>query len=654
MNVNIYMKAKFTSISILLTALVVSAGAIAVAFPFYGQAGAASLESLPPDLPLPASPPTEAKWLREANLLQPYGHSAFTMLVNPGDRPQRIKNDYGFNAIVVQPPDSHNTIAEAKDQLTEEQFRAGVAAYRAAGYRLILYTSVMAIGLSPEFQSGRIAREHPDWSQRDPKGNPIMVYGVPWLCPNTGAREVALARALRIAREYQADGILLDNNQFFSAQAGWTCHCDACTKAFRDYVRRRCGVEKTRHLFGVAPDELLIPSEEGPLFALWLNWRNRVWADINETFRARLREVNPNIVLFSNTQYGFDSAMLGTDSQYEREDVVVSESVGLSSRRMSEKMVLGHAVAAGRPLWNYIGTFLKDDDYTGIKPAGVIGPLIAATLAHGARPWIVDGFDSGATDASARKEMSRLLGWHAAHEEFFTSERWAGVGMIVSPNSRNLLHRALIPPHLTALQSAGTPVIGLRDDEISAKSLRPFRAITLETAACLNDDAASALAKWVREGGMLVAARDAGTFDELGRKRLKSSLWQALGLDAAPDREISVGQGKVISPEPAAFAETAVRLTQPVSFRIAPDSGTEVVSYHGAKSLLLHIVRHGPANKPVTLHLPDVFQPADAPAQLFVPGSNEAQPLPLSAGADGATLLLTNLQPYCVVKIQLR
>jgi hypothetical protein len=140
-----------------------------------------------------------------------------------------IKKEFGFNALIVQPPDSHNTIAAAADKLTEKQFRDGIAAYRRAGYRVMLYTSVMALGLAPEFQSGQISREHPDWLQRDPKGNPVMVWGVPWLCPSTGAREAALDRCLRIVREYNADGVMLDNNQFFFAAAGWTCHCDACT-----------------------------------------------------------------------------------------------------------------------------------------------------------------------------------------------------------------------------------------------------------------------------------------------------------------------------------------------------------------------------------------------------------------------------------------
>ena len=142
------------------------------------SAAAPKWEDVPPDLPLPASAPCTAPWLAQANMLQPVGHSQFTLLTQLGERPARRHQEFGFNAITIQPPDSHNcdTDLSPNDKLTEEQFRAGVAAYRAAGYRILLYTSLTGCGQAPEFQSGQIAREHPDWSQRDPAGNPY--YGL--------------------------------------------------------------------------------------------------------------------------------------------------------------------------------------------------------------------------------------------------------------------------------------------------------------------------------------------------------------------------------------------------------------------------------------------------------------------------------------------
>jgi hypothetical protein len=629
---------------------------ILLVFSFAGvlRGSAARLESIPADLPLRASAPNKASWLAGANILQPYARSQFSALMNVGDRPQRLKNEFGFNAMIVLPTESHNFMSEPRHHLTDAQFREGVAAYRDAGYRLILYTSVMAIGLTPEFQSGRLSRAHPDWVQRDPKGNPIMVYGVPWLCPSTPARGYALDYALRIAREYQPDGIMLDNNQFFFTEAGWTCHCAACTKGFREYARKRLGDERTTRLFGVAPERLEIPAQEGPLHALWLHWRNRAWAEVNESFRASLRKLNPRILLFANTQYGFDNGVLATDLQYEREDVVLSESCALNSWQMSEKMVLGHALAEGRPLWNYIGTFVNGGDYTGLLPREIIGPMISATLAHEARPWIVDGFDEGQTNVLARREMSDLLGWHAAHPELFADPPWAAVCVVVSPTSRNLLHRPLIPPHLGTLLKAGTPAAGLRDENISMERLSRFRVVTIETAGCLKEKAADALARWVRKGGVLIASSDVGDYDELGRKRTRSVLWQALGFSAAPGRETKVGRGKVLAPESSRFAEEAVKLTSAHSFRLAAGSGIEVVPYLGAKSLVLQIIRHEPPAQPVMLHLPGAFTPRGSVARLFIPGSDDPQRLPLASSAEGFSFVLTNVPPYGVVRVSLR
>jgi hypothetical protein len=606
---------------------------------------------IPPDLPLLASPPNSAQWLREATILQPYGHSAYVALANPGDRPERLAKDFGFNTIIVQPTDSHNTIAKPAHKLTEEQFRAGIAAYRKTGYRILLYTSLMADGLSPEFQSGEIGRQHPDWLQRDPKGNPVLMWDVPWLCPSTGARQHALDRCLKLVKEYDPDGIMLDNNEFFFAAGGWTCHCDACTKGFQQYVAQRFGADQSKQLFGAAPEQLKPPTEEGPLHALWLHWRNRVWAEVNESFRARLRGVKPDIMFFANTQYLFDSGMLAADLQYAREDVLLSESCNLSSRKMSEKMVLGQALAAGRPLWNYVGTFSKPDDYTGLQPAETIGPWIAATLAHGARPWIVDGFDEGPTNPAARQEMSRLLSFTAAHRELYNGGPVAEVATIISPTSRDLAHRPLIPPHVGVLQSRGTPVVALRDDELNAEKLQAFKVLTIESAPCLDQPAVDAVIKWVRNGGMLIANTDTATLDELGRPRKGSLLWQTLRLESPPEKGMPLGRGAVFSASSAIFAAAAAAQAEKFSFVLTPESGAEVVPYKKGDSLLLHLVRHTAASKPIRIRVPSSFSPSMTTAELFIPGQSKPTPLTMSRDEHGFFFDHSEPSVYSVVRI---
>lgn len=444
---------------------------------------------------------------------------------------------------------------------------------------------------------------------------------------------------------------MLDNNEFFFAEGGWTCHCDACTKAFREYVGRRCGVDGTKRLFGVPPNELRIPSTEGPLFALWVHWRNRVWAEINESFRAKLRETDPEILLFANTQYLFDTGMLGTDYQYEREDVVLSESCNLNGRQMSAKMVLGHAVAEGRPLWNYIGTFAKPDDYTGLLPAATIRPMITSTIAHGARPWIVDGFDEGRTDVAARSQMSRLLGWYAKHPDLYRGEPWAEVATLISLDSRNVLHRPLIPAHVAALQSSGTPVVALRDDNLTAEMLKPFRVIVAETSMCLSGPSAAVLAKWVREGGELLASPDMGDFDELGRRLPASTMWSALRLDSAPITQKVFGRGSVTAVSAAVFTKTAIDRTLRFGFQTAGASPIEVVPYRSGHSLVLQLLRHEPAKGPMKLWLPEGISTADKVARQFTPGAKEVRVLRMTSGPEFTYVELAEVPDYCVIEV---
>ncbi|HZP80542.1 MAG TPA: alpha-amylase family protein [Chthonomonadaceae bacterium] len=604
---------------------------------------------LPLDLPLPAQPPLAARWLRQAIVLQPWGETQYAALTNVGDRPRRLREEFGFNALIVLPPAAHNAITEPPFHLTEAQFRTAIEAYKQAGYRLILYSGIMHCGHAPEWMRGQIGREHPDWSQRDPKGKPVMDYGAPWLCPNTGALDYTADYTLRIVKEYGADGVMLDNNEFFGTSDGWTCYCDACQRKFREYVTRRCGAEGVPRLFGVAASDIKIPTQEGPLYALWLYWRNRVWAEANERFRARLRQSYPRLLFFANTQYEFGNAMLASDLQYEHEDVLLSESRGLTSWHMSEKMLLGQALAVGRPLWNYIGTF-EESDFTQLRPQEVVGPIIAASLAHGARPWIVYyGFHDEQGDYRARKEMSDLLRWYAAHADLFSGSRWATVGVVVSTRSRDIGKQNLIPAHLAALLRAGVPTAAIREEHLTPKALKRFRVLTLETAVCLDAETARTLADWVRAGGRLIAAPEAGTRDELGRPRPRSVLWQALGLAAPPVGETTVGRGRVVSAGADAFASRVADWEAADRFQFRPEAPVEVVAYRSPSRVRLHLVRHGPVSGPVVLALPPALRGRAGSARLYAPGLPEARPLTLD---DSGRITLPETPVYSVLVLE--
>ena len=623
-----------------------------------GQSAGITVEPLPPDLPLPLAPPLAAKWLEEAIILQPWRATQHTALTDVGDRPQRLRQEFGFNAIIVLPPAANNVGVLPQHQQAEEQFRAGVEAYRKAGYRLILYSSVTQSGLDPLWHKGHLELVHPEWSQRDAKGAPLTKYGHAWLCPNSPGLEYTIDYTERLARAYEPDAIMLDNNQFFYTDerntdpATWTCYCDYCQVKFRDYVARRFGAERVRRLFNADPASLRIPTNKGPLRDLWIHWRNRVWAETNEAFRVRLRQVDPEMMFFANHQYDWSDGVLASDLQYEHEDVVLSESRELTSWRMSAKMQVGNALARGRPLWNYIGTF-EEKDYTRLRPQEVVGSIVGASLAHGARPWIVYfGFQDSQGNYQARREMSKLLSWYATRPELFNGEPWTRVGVLVSPLNRNIRQLDLIPKHLTALLRGGVPVRALRDDRLSPEELVRFRVLTLENVICMNERTANTLAAWVRRGGTLVAVPDAGRCDELGRRRERSVLWEALGLKTDPQSVVTIGRGKLVMATTDQLAQAPENFVGDDTFRVNPHAGVEIVPYETQGRALVHLVRHEPVRGAVTLELPPTIKSTAGVAWSYAPGFDKPQRLTIDRRGNRSTITITEIPTYSVIVIE--
>jgi hypothetical protein len=638
-----------------LTAVFIIAGLLPTA---HAQAARASVEPLPPDLPLPSAAPLATRWLDEAIILQPWRATQHTALTDVGDRPQRLRDEFGFNTIIVLPPAANNAGVLAAHRQTEEQFRAGLDAYRRAGYRVILYSSVVQSGLDPVWHNGHLEQVHPDWVMRDSRGTPVTKYGHGWLCPNSPALEYTIAYTERLARDYRPDAIMLDNNQFFYADEKsmapetWACYCEYCQARFRDYVLGRFGPERAGRIFNVDPADMKMPVEEGPLRALWVHWRNRVWAETNEAFRARLRRVDPQLMFFVNHQYLWPDGVLSSDLQYEHEDVVLSESRELSSWRMSEKMLIGGALARGRPLWNYIGTF-EEKDYTRLRPQEVVGPIIAASLAHGARPWIVYfGFLDSQGNPLARREMSQLLSWYAARPELFGGTRWSKVGVVVSPLNRNLRKHSLIPAHLDGLLRAGLPVEAVRDDRLSTELLNRFRVITLESSLCMDQATADSLAGWVRRGGTLISVPDAGRQDELCRPRQRSVLWEALALNADPRGSAKVGRGELVIAGGGSLSQVVSAAARPDSFSSIPQAGVELVPYETQGRLTIHLVRHEPVRGGLTVGLPSSLRSNARSAMLDAPGLAQAQKLTIVRSGDRLSVRIPEVPIYGVIIIE--
>jgi hypothetical protein len=629
---------------------------------------------VPLDLPLPEAQPSAEKWIEHAVTLQPWGATEYKALTELPLLPRELKKEFGFNAIIVLPWEAHNALTDARlpltnaeTRLTEAQFRDGLSAYRKEGYKVILYSSVMHCGHAPVWQNGQLGREHPDWLQRDAVGQTIGAFGQAWLCPSSPARAYTLSYTLDLVRDYAADAIMLDNNGFGHTTKGFACYCEHCQRSFKEYVTARCGAAWIRRELQTDPEQLRIPTEKGPLLALWLCWRSRVWAETDELFRSSLRSLRPQIAFFVNIQYDQNPDPQAGRLQFSREDVVFSETHESDSWYISQKLVFGQALTQNhRPLWNYVANF-RDNDPLRLRSPEEVSLMIATSLAHRTLPWInYPGLDS-VEDQASRKEIARYVSWFAMHPDLFAGKLTAPVGTVVSLLTRDVFQSikscnrqgvtgcsatedtpVLMSKHVGLLLRAGMPVIGLREIDLLEANLEGFRILTLPAARIFERRQAEVLAAWVRAGGTLIAAPDSGEYDELGRKLAHSVLWQALGLADTPGESQRVGSGRLLIPPREQFDAEVLASVEAAKLAFSVPQGTEVVVCEDKDRWLLHIVRHEPGNKAGQLALPAWLTTHAGACQWFSPEWTQPREI---AFHGGMPLDIAGLPTYSIVAL---
>jgi hypothetical protein len=552
--------------------------------------------------------------------MQPWGRTQWDAIVHAPERAPWLAKTFGFNTMIVLPPAAHNAITAPADHITEKEFERAIEIYRTHGFRIIIYSSIMHCGHDPVWQNGALERSHPEWSQRGAKGEPVRLYGADWLCPSTGALAFTLDYTAGLVRRYRPDLVMLDNSEFFETPSGMTCYCEGCQAAFRRYVRQRFG----EAVGGGPTASVRIPTERGFLYDVWLSWRNRVWGEANETFRRELRKIRPDLVVMSNTQYLREKPDLATDLIYDHEDALISESVGLAMDDMINKLLLGRALAKGKPLWNYLGTFQEKDDALLVRPDAV-AMNISTAYACGARPWIVyRGFTENVeVNKPSLEKMASVMAWHGSSKvEDMTLSPFAPVLSLVSLNSRNFRLATLVPGHLAPLRHRGITSWIIEEKSIEQGMPASCRVLILEDVPCLSDRAAGAIGEFVKAGGLLIASPGSATYDELGRLRPASALWRSLGVAAPETGRIKTGRGELVMTSFSAPGSELAELLEPYRFSIPEAPAISIIPYTDAGGrFVVYVCSERPLGKDLA-----ISAPGGKPGQAVVCSNADATP----------------------------
>jgi hypothetical protein len=321
---------------------------------------------------------------------------------------------------------------------------------------------------------------------------------------------------------------------------------------------------------------------------------------------------------------------------YDHEDALISESVGMTMDGMIDKLLLGRALARGKPLWNYLGSF-RLEDYDLLVPPDAIAMNVSTAFACGVRPWIVyRGFyEKPVENRASLDRMASVMAWHNA-QGFGDREStphvparltpYAPVLSLVSLNSRNHRFSRIVSNHLTPLRHQGICSWVVEEREVEEGVPESCRVLLIEDAPCLSGRAAGAIADFIKSGGTVIASPTTAWYDDLGRLRPRSALWETLGLGGRPGLVHKIGRGDISILGPSDFAAGSLEFLEPYRFSVSAGADCSLIPYtDAAGNFVIYLCSEQPLAEDLK-----ISAPANRPGLAIVCASNEATPFVIS------------------------
>ena len=372
-----------------------------------------------------------------------------------------------------------------------------------------------------------MAKDHPDWLQRNLSGKPAVFGGGSafwikpgdedvWVSPLAPEwRKIYMERVRQIAAT-GIDGIYVDIPYWMTHFEGW----ENSWASFDDFTVQAFKTETGLD----AKTDLKLGDFSDSNFRKWVDFRIHVLTDFMADIAKNAKSVNPKIMVIPEIYPGIEeeAVRVGADV-YQMYDVVdaiaheyeFGEGEHMASSRSQLdwfKYMVGwssfRSFAGSKATWmlNY-----SWDGDKNIQPSEAMQNLFAAELTAGVNVWDAAGHVmSGSNDIATRR---RVYSWIAAHERTFYAPRDAmnPVGVYFSPASRNYFTKE----YLASYQ--GVIILLLQHhweyQVVTPRNLDQFRGETLvlPDVRVLSDEEKKSLSAHVEHGGRLVITGSSAT-----------------------------------------------------------------------------------------------------------------------------------------------
>jgi hypothetical protein len=394
------------------------------------------------------------------------------------------------------------------------------AAHRAGNKAFVYIAGTECITANAGKSAHSVMKDHPDWLQRNIKGEPaVFTSGAAfwispgdedvWISPYAKEwRKTYMERVRQIAAT-GIDGIYVDipywMTHFDGWEDTWASFDDSTVAAFK----AQTGLD--------AKKDLKLGDFGDANFRKWIDFRIATLTEFVGEIRETARRVNPNIMLIPEIYPGLEeeATRVGSDvyQMYGVVDAIAHEyefggGEHLAATRTQldwflyqAGMLTFRAFAEGKATWilNY-----SWDGQKGVAAADAMKNLAASQVMAGANFWDAAGHVmSGSNDPATRTEIFQ---WIEKHEKVLYRPRthMQPVGVYFSPKSRDYAASEFLPSY------RGMLVLLLQRHRefavVTPRTLKYFRGriLALPNVTVLDEEEKQELAAFVKNGGKLV------------------------------------------------------------------------------------------------------------------------------------------------------
>lgn len=390
-------------------------------------------------------------------------------------------------------------------------------------------------------QSRSFLRDHPDWAQRNKKGDPALFgFGDAfwisensedvWISPYAPEwRKLYMERIRQIAAT-GIDGVYIDIPYWMTHFNKW----EDTWASFDPYT-----VAEFKKRTGIDAFTDFTPGDwNDPEFIAWVDFRINSMTEFMAEIDKNVKSVNPACKTIAEIYPGIgeEVARVGADvyEMYPVVDVIAHEyNVGDNSARREPldwmEYMIGmytfRAFAEGKPSWMLSYSWDGEDS---IRPSDAIENLAMSQVMAGTNSWDAHRFVmGGSNDFEARTKVYK---WISKNEKLIYAPRkkMSPVGIYFSPKTRSYFADDFTTAYL------GMMNLLLREhiefEIVTPRTLADANCKTLifPDVKCVSDYEYSQLQSWLKKGNTLISTGETAKYDEKQEVSLNQSRMQEL------------------------------------------------------------------------------------------------------------------------------